>query len=261
VGGAAGSSGVGGGNGGGGNGGGGNGGGGSGGGGSGGGGGDGGGGSAPIDLERGLFLHYMFDETEGDVVADATGNAEHDATVLGEATWVPGRIGNAISLSGEQQYVELPAGIVRTLNEITVSFWIYLRQQQVWQRAFDFGSGTSTWIYVCPWAFSTGLRFSLNSPAGVNEYSTTSTLPVGEWKHVAVTLGFDPPNSSIYIDGVEKATSNSMTTRPADLGNTTRNFIGRSQFDEDPYLDGMMDDFRIYDRALSAAEVAALASQ
>jgi hypothetical protein len=80
--------------------------------------------------------------------------------------------------------------------------------------------------------------------------------------HVAVTLGFEPTRaSSIYIDGVEKEDSISMKTRPSAVGVTTKNYIGRSQFADDPDLDGMIDDFRIYDRALSAAEVAALASQ
>ncbi|AUX48216.1 uncharacterized protein SOCE26_097470 [Sorangium cellulosum] len=218
------------------------------------------GGAGPIELERGLFLHYTFDETEGDVAADATGDVLHDGIVFG-GTWVPGHLGNALSLSGDEQYVELPPGIVQTLNEITISFWIHLDRQRLWQRAFDFGLGQTAWIYVCPQAFQTGLRFSVNSPAGVKEYSTEGTLPVRQWAHVAVTLAFDPDRSSIYIDGIEEASSDMMQTRPSDLGNTTMNFIGRSQFEDDPYLAGMVDDFRIYDRALSAAEVAALASQ
>ena len=45
-----------------------------------------------------------------------------------------------------------------------------------------------------------------------------------------------------------------MTLKPSDLGATTQNRIGRSQF-ADPYLDGRVDDFRIYNRAISASEV------
>jgi hypothetical protein len=48
-----------------------------------------------------------------------------------------------------------------------------------------------------------------------------------------------------------------MTLSPANLGNTTQYYIGRSQY-ADPYLDGQLDQFRIYNRALSAAEVLAL---
>ncbi|WP_437806279.1 LamG domain-containing protein [Sorangium sp. So ce1078] len=232
-----------------------------GGGGDGGAGGDGGGGGGPlVELERGLFLHYTFDETEGELAADATGEVLHDATVLG-GTWVEGHIGNALSLSGQEQYVELPPGIVQTLNELTVSVWVSLRRQQLWQRVFDFGSGQAAWIYLCPRAADPlGLRFSVNSLAGVDEYTADWTLPVQVWTHVAVTAAFNPSRSSIYVDGVEVASSDMIFTRPSDVGNTTQNFIGRSQFTTDPYFNGIVDDFRIYDRALSAAEVAALAA-
>ncbi|MGK3993532.1 LamG domain-containing protein [Sorangium sp. So ce1024] len=223
-------------------------------------GGDGGAGGTPVvDLEAGLFLHYTFDETEGDIAADATGDMLHDAMVLG-GTWVEGHIGNALSLGGTDEYVELPPGILQSLNEITVSLWINLGRQRLWQRIFDFGSGESAWYYLCPKAADPpGLRFSVNSLAGVEEYTKDMVFPVQVWTHVAVTVGFNPRRSAMYVDGVEVASSDLIFTRPSELGNTTMNFIGRSQFAADPYLIGIVDDFRIYDRALSAAEVAALA--
>jgi hypothetical protein len=57
---------------------------------------------------------------------------------------------------------------------------------------------------------------------------------------------------------VQVGTNTAMTLKPSSLGSTTQNWIGRSMFSADPYLDGQIDDFRIYDRALSAAEVQAL---
>ena len=49
-----------------------------------------------------------------------------------------------------------------------------------------------------------------------------------------------------------------MTLNSSNLGNTTNNWIGRSQYGSDAFLDGQIDEFRIYNRALSAAEVLAL---
>jgi hypothetical protein len=49
-----------------------------------------------------------------------------------------------------------------------------------------------------------------------------------------------------------------MTHAPFRLGATGQNWIGRSQYGADPYFNGKIDDFRIYQGALSAAEVAAL---
>jgi hypothetical protein len=49
-----------------------------------------------------------------------------------------------------------------------------------------------------------------------------------------------------------------MTLAPFDLGETTQNWLGRSQYTADPVLAGRLDDFRLYHGALSAAEIAAL---
>jgi hypothetical protein len=60
------------------------------------------------------------------------------------------------------------------------------------------------------------------------------------------------------VDGVVAGTNNSMLYAPFRLGNTDKNYIGRSQFAADPYLDGLIDDFRIYWGALTSEEIAAL---
>jgi len=57
----------------------------------------------------------------------------------------------------------------------------------------------------------------------------------------------------LYLDG--HLVGSAVTAKlPADLGNTTQNWLGRSQW-PDPYFNGSLDDFRIYSRALSEAEV------
>jgi hypothetical protein len=49
-----------------------------------------------------------------------------------------------------------------------------------------------------------------------------------------------------------------MTLRPSTIGNTANNFIGKSAFTADPYFAGLVDDFRVYNRALTAAEITTL---
>ncbi|MCX7682053.1 MAG: LamG domain-containing protein, partial [Anaerolineae bacterium] len=55
-------------------------------------------------------------------------------------------------------------------------------------------------------------------------------------------------------------TNSNLTLSPSSLGNTTQNWLGRSQYAADAYLDGQLDDFRIYNRALNAAEISSLAA-
>ncbi|MFP4283864.1 MAG: LamG-like jellyroll fold domain-containing protein, partial [Opitutales bacterium] len=74
---------------------------------------------------------------------------------------------------------------------------------------------------------------------------------------VAVTL--ENTLAALYVGGEEVGRNGNMTLDPADMGVTEHNFLGESQW-PDPLLHGRLDDFRIYDGALSAAEVAALAT-
>ena len=87
----------------------------------------------------------------------------------------------------------------------------------------------------------------------------TAELPINEWKHVAVVIGSG--GGLLYLDGAQIA-ANADIMLPAELRNTPNNYIGKSQFaaepDPDPYLDGNIDDFRVYSRALSAAEILTL---
>jgi hypothetical protein len=85
-----------------------------------------------------------------------------------------------------------------------------------------------------------------------------SAVPTLQWTHVAVVLG--PLGTTLCFDGEPVGTSSTVTLRPADLGSTVNNYIGRSQFSDDPYLDGDIDEFRVYGRALSPDEIRALAN-
>ena len=66
---------------------------------------------------------------------------------------------------------------------------------------------------------------------------------------------------ALYVNGSLQASDADFTLRPADLGETPNNFIGRSPFPVDPYLDGEIDELRIYTRSLSGQEIATLASE
>jgi hypothetical protein len=76
------------------------------------------------------------------------------------------------------------------------------------------------------------------------------------WHHVVAVL--DASAMRLYFDGIEAASTTSVKLTTLDLGAMPNEWIGRSEFSSDPYFDGMIDEFRVYDRALSADEVAAL---
>jgi len=206
-----------------------------------------------------LIAYYKFNETNGTSIADSSGNENH-AFISGGATWVPGKIGNALNLPGgsSNAYVRLPNGIVRLLDEMTIAAWVKVTAHNTWARIFDFGSGSNTYMFLAPQGSGSQLRFAISTSGNqAEERIDGPALPAGVWKHVAVTLS--GKTGILYVDGVEVARNENMTLKPSDLGNTTNNYIGRSQF-PDPYFNGLIDEFKIFSRALSPEEIAQLAN-
>jgi hypothetical protein len=173
---------------------------------------------------------------------------------------VPGRIGNAVQLSGNGEYVDLPDGIVSGLHDFTVSAWVNPSANSAWSRVFDFGTGTGNYMFLTLSAGGGPLRFAITTSGNGAEQQLNApgTLPLNTWSHVAVTLSGN--TGTLYVNGQPVATNNNMTLTPAALGATNNNWIGRSQFGGDPFLAATVDDFQIYDHALSAADIATLAS-
>lgn len=205
-----------------------------------------------------LQVHLKFDETSGSVATDSSGNGRN-ATVT-SASWGAGKINNALNLNGSTTYAALPNGCLRGLNDYTVATWVKLNSLSTWARIFDFGSGTGNYMFLTPQfnASKPGiLRFAAIAP-GYYEQAMVSSIPIttGAWTHVAVTLSGQ--TAKLYVNGKLAATNPAMPIKPSTLGNTTQTWIGRSQW-PDPYLNGSLDDFRIYNRALSGSEIASLA--
>jgi regulation of enolase protein 1 (concanavalin A-like superfamily) len=201
----------------------------------------------------------MFNEASGATAADATGNG-WKGSLLNSPTRVAGKGGNAVSLNGTNQYVALPTGAVASLNNFTISAWVNLSTVSTWARVFDFGTGTTNYMFLTPKCGGTGVvRFAITTSgsAGEQQINGQAALPAGAWTHVAVTLAGSV--GILYVNGVEVGRNSALTLKPFSLGSTTQNWIGRSQF-SDPYLSGLVDDFRIYSGALSASDVQALAN-
>jgi len=205
------------------------------------------------------ILHYKLDETTGNIVTDSSGNA-HAGTANGTHAWVAGQVGNALSFDGASAFVTAPSGVVSTLTAITIATWVEVDATTSWQRILDFGNSTMVYMFLVPRSSTTGtVRFAITVSGATGEQvlDGSSALPTGVWKHVAVVL--DGQRASLYIDGALESFKNSFTMRPIDLGTTTNNWLGRSEYTVDPYFKGKLDDFRIYDRALTAEQIASVA--
>jgi hypothetical protein len=189
---------------------------------------------------------------------DGSGNNRHGTAEVGSsfASGLTG-YGKAVVLDGTSGYVTLPIGtLVQSLTSATFATWVnYGGAGGAWQRVFDFGSDTNAYLFFTQRNGSGVMRFSITttSSAGESVLNGPSALPTG-WHHVAVTIDGASREMGLYFDG-RLVDSGPTGTLPTDLGNTTQNWIGRSQYTADAYFNGSVDDFRIYNRALSEAEV------
>ena len=196
-----------------------------------------------------------FDENSGITATDSSGNG-WNGSLVGGPLWSTGHFGNAVNLDGFNEHVALPAGIVSGLTDFTFSAWVKLDTLATWSRVFDFGSGTGNYMFLTASAPGGAPRFAIRTPsAGEQIIDGSTSLPVGAWTHLALTLS--GTTGTLYVNGIAAGSSTNITLDPSDLGTTTANYIGKSQW-ADPYLDGLVDDFRIYGSALSASAIAAL---
>jgi hypothetical protein len=206
---------------------------------------------------------YQNDVDAGPTLPDSFGN-NLGATASGSYAIVPGVSGNAVQFTGG--YAALPANVVNGITNFTIATWLKLDSLGTFARVFDIGTGTTNYMFLTPQSATNGYpRFAIRT-ASVNEQQINSTslkLPTGSWAHVAVTLAKNGSASTytgtLYVNGAAAGTNAGITLTPSSLGATTQNYIGESQFSADPTLMGSIDDFRIYARALSAAEVKGLA--
>ena len=203
-----------------------------------------------------LAAHYTFENN----LKDVTGHG-YDGSSPWLLTYVegPGDYGQAVTLNGEGDYVDLAVGsLVSTLKDCTIATFVnFANNGNAWQRVFDFGnSNTTGYMLLCPCSKTNGpIWFAITTSDGSGEsiVTTDSRLPTG-WHHVAVTIASDSMTVRIYVDG-ELAAEGSTATLPVDLGTTSQNWLGRSQYETDAYFQGSLDDFRIYRRTLSGAEI------
>lgn len=209
---------------------------------------------AELDLAESQLVQvplslYSFEGNAGNSYGSSHG------TIDGAQEYAEGKIGEAVNLNGTDSYVKLPsAHAMAGYDEITLSTWVYWRGGNQWQRIFDFGNNTNQYLFLTPRSGNNTLRFAIKNGGG-EQTVQTSQLAANKWVHVAVTLGGG--SAKLYVDGELKATNSNVTLKPSDFAPSV-NYIGKSQW-PDPLYNGMIDEFRIYNYALSADEVKAVA--
>jgi len=215
----------------------------------------------------GQLTYLKFEETSGIRAIDSWG-AKH-GTLAAVATRAAGKYGTALKLNGTANaYATLPAGIVSTLSDFTVSTWVKMDAVSNWMRVFDFGNNNTQYMFLSVQAGTTTVnnvsssivRYAIKNGGTELNVSAPYVFPLNTWVRLAVTQSGD--TARLYINGALVSGNTALNIKPSQLTpagaatGTTLNYLGKSQF-SDPVFNGAIDEFKIYSRALSDAEIAA----
>ncbi len=200
-----------------------------------------------VNAQANMVARYEFDGNALSSVGTLHG------TTVGSPAYVAGQTGLALDFDGVDDAITLPAGVASS-EDITISTWVNWDGGANWQRIYDFGTGTGQYLFLTPSSGSSTLRFAIKN-GGAEQILQSAPLPVGQWRHVVVTLAGNI--GRLYVNGAQVAVSGSMTINPSDFA-PTLNYIGDSQFTADPLFNGRVDKLYIYNYALDSAQVSAL---
>ncbi len=217
-----------------------------------------------LQLEDGLLLHYDFENASGNVIEDKSGN-NHDGELINDATLIEDEKGGALSLDGDQDYALLPPNLFDGLEDVTISTWVKIENHKDWATIYSLGnfldSENSDYAinYAAKKADSEEGALELFGPW---PFPIVETGPIteGEWVHVATMI--QDQELHHYINGIHQG-SVEIGVNAGDINIEENRFIGfhamPHEQEEGKGLDGLVSDFRMYDRALSLVELRSLA--
>ncbi|MCW3807515.1 LamG-like jellyroll fold domain-containing protein [Plebeiibacterium marinum] len=219
------------------------------------------------DTTTGLILHYSCDNITSSNVEDDSGN-NNNGTLTGGAVSTTGYSGNGIACIAHGDYLSIPDNINSGLTSFTFATWVKLNSLKSATRFFDWGSGidgTNNYLAFVP-SFNGDndymvLRYRGASGLGYNA-AATEKIPTNQWVHVAISYQWSglSGTATFYINGNNVGSVSNLPYRAGStLGTTTDNYIAHSRWAQDTNgFDGVLDDIRIYNRALTSEDIISL---
>lgn len=209
--------------------------------------------AAELTVDEHTVALWHFNEGSGNIVYDESGNGNH-GTIHG-ATWTTGVFGSALSFDGSNDYVSIPN--LGLTSSFSLSVWV---KTDTFPNAYGHIVG-KTGVYRPRLGISksTGvLFFDWHGHGTENRFWSKGSIPKGEWTHVVYTYDAGTKNESFYIDS-------KYDTSQIHTGGYTPNWnfpfrIGWDGSNVYRYK-GLIDEVAIYNRTLSAEEIAELASR
>jgi hypothetical protein len=202
-------------------------------------------------LNKGLVAYYPFN---GDA-NDYSGN-NYNATPTG-VTLATDRFGVAnkcYSFNGTGTYVQCPQAVYFTGGDYTISGWVNVSSLGSWARLMDFGNGSPSNNVLVSLNANNSNNLDASNDGG-NNFTSGQLIDYNAWVQVLFTYHAGSQTSTCYYNGL--AVDSGNIPAPANIVRQF-NYIGLSNWGSDGGVFGSLDDIRIYNRALSGAEITQL---
>ena len=219
--------------------------------------------SSGAGMTSGLVGYWKMDEASwngtASEVIDSSGNANHGVGVGSTPpTTTAGKFGNAGSFDGAEDYVAITHNDILNANTaISVAFWMKAQDNSTNYSGMIGKNSNSDWSNKLGWSFNFPgngkIQFVIGNSSSLASSITTSEYDDNNWHHVVGTWAGE--KLKIFVDGSEAVYySQGQTATSADSTSQVRFAEYAFDADERHYL-GTLDEIRIYNRALSPAEV------
>ena len=214
----------------------------------------------PIDYgDPALVGYWTFDEGSGATVYDASGGGNNGTLSLPAPTWTSGKVNGALNFNGSNNYVNLTGSASSFqfgTGNFSISAWVYFNSttnfESIVTKKAAPASAQGFSIYYN--GSTQKLMYSVADGTTAYERYTVNTISTGAWHHIVMVADSNDQNFGYYyVDGVKWVLASASAN--VNVNNALTLYIG----DTNGYpFNGIIDDVRIYGRALSAAEIQAL---
>ena len=200
-----------------------------------------------------LILYFSFDELDGDTVTDHS-QYGNDGTIAGSPELVAGKFGNALKLNGQTDWVEVPHADILTVDtNVTVMAWINAERHmgpnnQRWQGILSKGNGPRSYSF-----YTESPSECLHLSAGGSGSVCEPKIPLNEWQHVVAQV--EDGTHRYWLNGEHAGESDGKNALPG-AADTASVLVGKTHESNREFL-GLIDEVRIWNRALSMEEVRA----
>jgi arabinan endo-1,5-alpha-L-arabinosidase len=216
----------------------------------------------PLGTSRSAVGLWSFDDAGGETATDSSGS-ENNGTLVNGPTWTSGALKGALSFNGTNGYVDIGTNVIDLSGSFTVAAWVRLDRTSADHTAVSQDGGEVSGFYLERRADTGKFAFTMTNSdstaaASVAASSKTSAV-VGRWYRLVGVRDARARQLRLYVNGVLEGEAPVNTPWWAS-GHTVigRALRGGKQAD---FWPGAIDDVRLYDRALSRAEIKSLSAR